>query len=353
MKAHISRASGRLLPVWASLCVLLYAALCLAGCGSVVVPFLPETTVTNLPSEDLLGPCLYALRLSEGPVITPGQPPVQIPQTSVLVIFERADSLSLFEDPKVIAAAQNLHMAMMYAYQCNAASFDDLQPDATKGPGRALFQSLNQFAVSLNHPELAQANVFLTGFSAAGYLTVTTAIEYPRRVLGTIPYAPASGVDDLDRVVVTAAAAKIPSLILVSATDIAAGDQKPFFLFDRGWAQGASWGFASQHALNHCCVDSIAPILIPWMTAVFTGDTGTQANGLVSLNAQSTPAPATIAFQIASDGSFDPFGYQDFFFGQASILPSADETAEPFQAWMPDQTSAEAWLAWVTNPNGN
>ena len=271
----------------------------------------------------------------------------------MLVVFERSDSLKLFEDPTLIAAAQGMHMAMLYAYQCNAASFDDLQPDATEGPGRALFQGLNQFAVSLNHPELAQANVFLTGFSAAGYLSVTTALEYPGRVLGTIPYAPAAAVDDLDTVVVTPAAARIPSLILVSATDIAAGDQKPFFLFDRGWGQGAPWGFASQHALNHCCVDSVAPILIPWMSAIFTEYTAAQTNGLVALKSLNAPAAPVVAFQIASDGSFDPFGYQDFFFGLASILPSADGAAEPFQAWLPDQASAQAWLTWVTNPNGN
>ncbi len=331
----------------------MFATLLTAGCGSIGVPFLPETTVANLASEDLTGPCTYALRLAEGPVVTPGQPPVQIPQTSVLVIFERADSLKLLEDPTVIAAAQGMHMAMMYAYQCNAASFDDLQPDAAKGPGRALFQALNQFAASLNHPELAGANVFLTGFSAAGYLAVTTALEYPSRVLGTIPYAPASGVDDLDTVVVTPAAAKIPSLILVSATDVAAGDQKPFFLFDRGWAQGAPWGFASQHALNHCCVDSIAPVLIPWMTAVFTEYTTAQANGLLALKPLNVPAAPVVAFQVASDGSFDPFGYQDFFFGSASILPSPEGAGEPFEAWLPDQASAEAWLAWVNNPDGN
>ena len=335
--------------VWA--CALL-GVLFLTGCGSVGEPFLPETTVANLPGEDLAGPCTYALRVAEGPVVPPALQPTQIPQTGVLVVYEREDSLTLFDDPTVIATAQGLHLAMLYAYQCDAASFDDLQPNASDGPGRALFQALDQFAVSLNHPELASANVFLTGFSAAGYLAVTTAAEYPRRILGTIPYAPASSIYDIGSLDVTPALAKVPSLILVSATDVAAGDQRPFFLFQSGWAQGSPWGFASQHSLNHCCVDSIAPILNPWVTGIFEGYTSPASSGLVSLQGEPVPAPATVGFQIASDGSFDPFGYQDFYFGSASILPASTQ-GEPFEGWLPNQTTAQEWLTWVTNPNGN
>ena len=57
----------------------MWATLLTAGCGSIAVPYLPETTVANLPSEDLTGPCTYAIRLAEGPVVIPGQPTVQIP----------------------------------------------------------------------------------------------------------------------------------------------------------------------------------------------------------------------------------------------------------------------------------
>ena len=338
-------------PAWLWALVLLCVTLLTAGCGTVGAPFLPETTVANLPGEDLAGPCTYALRLTPGPVVTPGQPATQIPQTGVLVIFEREDSLTLFDDPTVIAVAQQLHMAMVYAYQCDAASFDDLQPLATAGPGRALFQALDQFATSLNHPELADANVFLTGFSAAGFLTVTTALEYPNRVLGTISYAPGSSYASLNDVPVSPATAQIPSLILVSATDVAAGDELPFFLFQRGWAQSAPWGFASQHALNHCCVDSIAPILNPWIMAIVSNYTKTQANGLLSLSPNIAPVSPTVAFQIAVDGSFDPLGYKDYYFGSYSILPST--AGGPYEAWLPDPAATQAWVTWTTNPNGN
>ena len=334
-------------PVWAS--AFFAATLLTTGCGTNAIPLLPETTVANLPSEDLAGPCTYAMRLVEGPVVTPGQPATQIPQTGVLVVFERGDSLSLFEDPAVIATAQQLHLAMMYAYQCNAASFNDLQSNAGAGPGRALFQALNQFAVSLKHPELGNANVFLTGFSAAGFLSVTTARDFPGRVLGTIPYAPASAYADLNQIQVSAALAQIPSLILVSGKDVAAGDQLPFFLFLRGWEQGAPWGFASQRAVNHCCVDSIAPLLIPWITAVFHKDTTAGPNGLVSLNSGISPVAPSVAFEITVDGSFDPLGFQNFYLGSYSILPAT--SGGPFEAWLPDAATTQAWVSWITNPN--
>ena len=343
---------GRFLrSVWLQTIVLSCVLLLTAGCGTIAVPYLPETTVANLPGEDLAGPCTYALRLTNGPVLIPGQPPTQIPQTGVLVIFERDDSLTLFDDATVIATAQQLHMAMLYAYQCDAASFDDLQPNATKGPGRAMFQALSQFAVNLNHPELASANVFLAGFSAAGVLSVTTALEYPNRTLGVISYAPGTNYLNVAAIDVTPALARIPALILVSATDVAAGDQLPFFLFQSGWSQGAPWGFASQHALNHCCVDSIAPMLNPWITAIATNYTTTGSSGLLTLSDKIAPVSPTVAFQIYVDGSFDPVGYQDFYFGSYSILPST--SGGPFEAWLPDPTVTQAWVTWITNANGN
>lgn len=335
--------------VW--FCLLGALGLFATGCGTNVIPYLPETTVANLPSEDLAGPCTYAIRVAQGPA-TPGLPPTQIPQTAVLVVFERSDSLKLFDDEAVIAEAQKLHMAMLYAYQCDAASFNDLQPLATAGPGRALFQALNQFSQSLGHPELATANVFLTGFSAAGYLSVSTASAYPNRVLGTIPYAPASSFYDVGSFAVSPALAKIPSLILVSATDIAAGDQRPLFLFEEGRAQGAPWAFGSQHALNHCCVDSIESVLVPWVDSIFTQDTTVASNGLVSLQPLQGAALPKVAFQITPDGSFDPFGWQDFTLGDP-VISSVYSATSPYQGWLPDQTTAQAWLTWVTNPNGN
>ena len=203
----------------------------------------------------------------------------------------------------------------------------------------------------MNHPELASANVFLTGFSAGGYLSVSIAAQFPNRVLGTIPYAPASAYFDLDDLAVPPALANVPSLILVSSTDVLAGDQRPLFLFQRGWVQGAPWGFASQHFRNHCCVDSVAPILNLWVPAIVNNFTTGGANGLFVPQPPSRPVAPTVAFQPVVDGNFDPFGWQDFYFATASILPSP--TAGPYTAWMPDQGSAQAWITWVTNPDGN
>lgn len=331
--------------------LLLCAVLFTIGCGQNFVPLLPETTVTNLPGEDLAGPCTYALRVTPGPVLAPNQPASAISQTGVLVVFERGDSLTLFDDATVIANAQRFHLAMLYAYQCNAASFDDLQFDAAVGPGRALFQALNQFAVSLNHPELASANVFLTGFSAGGFLSITVANQYPNRVLGTVPYAPASAYANVSDVSVPAAAARIPSLILVSAEDRAAGDQLPLFYFQRGWAMGAPWGFASQPSYNHCCVDSIAPMLNVWLAAIASDYSSAAPNGLLALTPQTLPAPPSVTFQIDVDGNFDPFGWQDFTLSYPSVLPA--NAGGPYQAWLPNQATTQEWLNWISTTPQN
>ena len=353
MTGNLLRAFRLLWPV----CVLATAVAGLTGCGTVTAPWLPETTVAPLAGEDLSGPCTYSLRLAQAtPALSNNQPgnpiPVTfVPQTGVLVIFERDDSITLFDDPTLIATAQKLQMAMLYANQCNAASFDDLQADAAKGPGRALFQALDQFAVSTAHPELATANVVLNGFSAGGYLAVSLLNAYPSRVLGAVPYAPASGYYDLDQLRVTAGGAKIPMLILASGNDIAAGTHRPYNLFLRGWQENAPWGFGVQHLVNHCCTDSVAPLLEPWLTAVMQKDLQASAAGQTVRNQQAVPAPPTVLFQFSFDNLFDAIGWEDFDISSASILPSTAGGSQP--AWLPDVETAKAWLTWVTNPKGN
>ncbi len=323
----------------------------LTGCGTVGSVYLPETSVAALPGEDLTGPCVYSLRLVSGPVPAPGAPPAFVTQTGVLVIFERGDSANVFRDPRVIAMAAQLHMAMMFAYQCDAKSYADMQVDAALGPGRALFTALSQFAVITGHPELRNANLIPFGFSAGGYLTATLTNAYPSRVLGAIPFAPASPQVDLDNVAVTPGAAGVPMLILANGDDVDAGTQRPINLYFRGWTIGAPWAFAVQNGTGHCCSDSAVSLLVPWVTALMGQQTTISAGGQAMLKPQANPAMPVVRFYCSPDGQVDVFFNNTCSFPTASVLPSVAGGA--YVGWMPDTVSAQAWLRWVTYPQTN
>ena len=331
----------RILRLGLCVCALLFASGLATGCGAVTGPYTPKTSVAPLPTDDLSQPCRYDMVLSAPQVV----------QAGVLVIFERADSATLFQDPAVRAMAVQQHLAMVYAYQCNAASFNDLQWDAAKGPGRALFLALSQFATETEHPELATANVILYGFSAAGYLAVTMTKDYPGRVLGAIPDAPATAYANFDLEAATSAIAQIPMLILANAEDMQAGTQRPFDFFVRGHGMGAPWGFGVQNGTGHCCTDSTSSLLIPWVTAVMTEYTVPSTTGSVTLRPNIGPVAPTVAFTCSYDHQSDVLGEGDCSLTSVSILPAMNGGV--ITAWLPDATVAHAWYAWVTNPTTN
>ena len=264
---------------------------------------------------------------------------------------ERSDSKELYQDPAVRAMATQLNLSLLYAYECDAKSFHDLQYDASKGPGRALFQALSQFATLTEHPELATANVVVYGFSAAGYLSMTMTNDYPGRVLGAILDAPATGYADLNDVAVSATAANIPLLILANADDTQAGTQRPFNLFIRGQAMGAPWGFGVQNATGHCCTDSTRSLLVPWITAIMQDYTTTSTTGQAVLRTGLNSLAPSVQFTCNYDGFADVLGEGDCAFVSVSILPAS--AGGLVTAWLPDATVADAWYAWVTDPNTN
>ena len=321
-------------------------ALVLTGCGTVVQPWGPTTTVAPLVSEDLAAPCKYQMHLASNPAPN-GVVPAPLQQRGVVVIFERADSVDLYDDPAVQAMAHNLQFATMFAYQCDAASFDDLQFDATKGPGRTLFQALNQFAEITGHTELANANVILTGFSAGAYLSMTITNAYPQRVLGTVLDAPADSHANLQYLAVSPLAAQVPTLILANSGDISAGTHRPLAFFQQAWSQGARWGFGVKNGLGHCCTDEIAPLMDQWVTSVVQSQSTVTAAGLVSLEPASAPPAPAIQFACVPNATFDVFGWQNCDISDPSVVSSEAITLQP--GWMPDATSAQAWLKWVAN----
>lgn len=336
MSGSLLRTAGAL----ARICALVGVLVLTSGCGMIGGPT-ATTSVTPLPGEELAGPCIYDLQLT-APKVT---------QTGVLVIFERGDSAALFADTDVQAMTAKLSMAMVYAHQCNSVPGGDIQADGNVGPGRALFTALTQFASMTKHPELANADVVLFGFSAGGVLSITTTNAFPERVLGAIPFAAGDAQLNLANEGVTAGAARVPMLILANADDPASGTQLSYNFFKRGWAVGAPWGFAVQNGTGHCCTDSSKSLLIPWVTAIMQGQTTSSPTGQAVLKAQTVPVSPTVRFLCSPDGITDGQGSTNCHISSESVLPAT--SGGPDSAWLPDATTAAAWVNWVSNPATN
>jgi hypothetical protein len=301
----------------------------LAACGSGYHAGTVSTSVAALPGEDLAGPCTYDLTLSSP----------QAQQAGVLVVFERGDSAYLYADPAVQGMAAKLNLAMVYAHQCNAISTGDLQPDAAQGPGRALLLALTQFSQSTGHAELATAKVYLFGFSAAGALSMTFVNAYPNRVAGAITLAAASSTINPANIAIDAPAAQVPMLILANAIDGIAGTANSLSFFKQGRGMNARWGFGVQNETGHCCDDSVASVLVPWITEVASGTVG-----------GTTTAESMVHFVCSPDGVLDSYGQQNCSFTAEGL---GSGSAPAVNAWMPGPSTASAWLTWVTDPVQN
>ncbi len=347
------------------ICALAGALMLLTGCGFKLAGPAETVSVATLASEDLSGPCKFDLNMPDQALTALGEAPTASTpapkEVAALVIYERGNSADLFNDNQVQNMAAALHMVTVFAHQCNSKSHGDIQADATKGQGRTLFQALQQYSVDSKHPEIAGLKVVVSGFSAAGVLSTTLVNAYPDRVLGFLPYASGSIWVDLETIPVTAAAAKVPALVLANAYDPNSGVMRSLRYFQRGWSQGAPWGFGVQNHTGHCCVNSIRDVMIPWVTALVepleTGAVLTSADAAATAaTTAAKPRSAgvvlpTVRFTCYTDGFYDSYGESNCWIPSASILPSTDGGSEA--GWLPNTTAADAWLKWVQSADTN
>ena len=316
----------------------------LTGCGAGVFGPAPgtvvstsATTVSVYPetTEDLSGPCLFDLRLPAGGSAASG----------ILVVYERGDTESFYDDASVQATADSLHLAMLFAHECDAYTTGSFQADATKGPERVLLAALTELAASSAHPELNTGQLILFGYSAAGVLTATMTEIIPSRVLGAIEYIAGDAYVDLDQVSVSAAVAQVPTLVLDNALDQKSGTTRGMNYFLRGLALNAPWAYGVQHATDHCCSLSTRPLVLPWITALST------TGGTLPLNPATFSASVYGVFACVGNTTMDVFGNTNCEISAAS-LQTAKPASSPY-GWLPDKSSGDAWLAWVLNPATN
>lgn len=265
--------------------------------------------------------------------------------TDTLVVFERGDTRSFYDDFSVQAAADRLHLAMVFAHECDASTTGSFQADATRGPERVLTAALAELAVSSGHAELSTAPLILFGYSAAGVLTATMTQTIPSRILGAIEYMPGDVYVDLDQVGVNAATAQVPTLILDNALDEKSGTTRGINFFLRGLGYNATWAYGVQHATDHCCSLSTRPLVLPWIADLTSG------GGSLPLNPASFSSPIYGAFSCLPNTTVDVFGETNCVISTASLQNS--RPVSTMYGWLPDKNSGNAWLAWVLNPITN
>ena len=306
--------------------VALLLSLMAAGCGSTHTRIDSTTEVSVLPKEDLSGPCVFQLTLAEQVSI----------QRGVIVIYERGDSVQVFGSPELRQMAQQLQFSIVFAQECDAKSYRDLQSDPTKGPGRVLFQALSQFASATGHSELSNAGVILYGFSAGGVLAAEMASYAPDRVLGVVGYASGSAHQDVSAFRAVPAALAIPSLFLANALDVQAGTTRSHDYFTKGRARGAVWAYGVQQGEGHCCTRTTLPVVVPWMAAVIAAESHSASQGW---------------FICSPNGVKDAQKKQDCSVTSAGLGVVAAAGGE--SVWLPDAASSQKWLTWVTNTAQN
>ncbi len=130
--------------------------------------------------------------------------------------------------------------------------------------------------------------------------------------------------------------------------------------FQRGWQQGAPWGFGVQNHTGHCCTLSTRDVMIPWVNALVAplekGATIPTNPTIASLGFQAQAQSGgavlpTVRFLCYTDGFYDSYGEADCWIPSASILPST--VGGPEAGWLPNADAADAWLKWVTSPGTN
>ena len=290
------------------------------------------THVSPSAGDDLAGPCFYDLLLQDS----------SEPVKGIWVIYDRPDSSAIWGNSGLRALALRFHLGLIFAYQCNAASYPDIQSDGRKGPARTLSTALTQFATLSSHPEVASAKLALFGFSAAGVLSLTTAETMPARILTIVTYDAGSAPLELRQLTPSSELEGIPILMLGSGADNMAGTSMSQQYFLKGRAAGAPWAFAVQPGVGHCCNAYAAPILVAWTRSVIPlrqspTDIATAVDPALGGHGTYTCTP---------DGVTDGRGYTDCQFTAAAALTSP-QTPNPTAAWLPDPAFAEAWLSWT------
>ena len=166
-----------------------------------------------------------------------------------------------------------------------------------------------------------------------------------------VQYAAGAQYIDLDNVAVSPAAAALPALLMANADDDASGTARSHRYFQRGRALGAPWAYAVQNATGHCCNLSTRSVVIPWLQAIAAANASTTS---ALITGKQRPQNGTLShFLCTPNGVTGPDDEPNCSFTAASLGTAPMDSLQEDNGWLPDLTSGNAWLTWVTSKTTN
>jgi dienelactone hydrolase len=294
-----------------------------------------RTYVAPTSTETMQGPCEYELTLRDA----------SKPVRAVFVIVERGWQMgNLYFDPEVVTFAERNDLALVLARHCRAKTDEDMDIVPEHGIGRALLQSLKQFAQQSHHPELAGSRLILFSFSGGGSMVARMVAYVPDRMLAAIEYAPGHREPiGINTVTLPEAAISVPQFIIANGADDRCGTQRPYAYFEQ-YHDRAPMTFMVQNRVPHCCVTNVTSIVLLWLDDVINQGLSSKDNSPRAIDR----THAWKGFIKTEDSGVKSWRTEPVWnVADAWIKPYGDPAPSGAQdvGWLPSKRFADAWLA--------
>ncbi len=294
-----------------------------------------RTYVAPTSTETMQRPCEYELTLRDA-----GKP-----VRAVFVVIERGWQVgNLYFDADVTRFAERHDIALILARHCRAKTEEDMDIIPEHGIGRALLQSLNQFAQLTRHPELAESKLILFSFSGGGSMVARMVAYAPERILAAILYAPGHRETiGIDTVELPEASLSVPQFIIANGADDRCGTQRPYAYFEK-YRRRAPLTFMVQNRVPHCCVMNVVHTVLAWLEEVVDLRLSTDSKQPAAIDL----SQAWRGFIKTEDSGVRSFQTEPVWnVTDAWIVP--DNSPAPAGAqdagWLPSKRFAKGWLA--------
>lgn len=244
----------------------------------------------------------------------------------VLVPGLNGDGRGMLNDGAWQALAVKYHLALVSCFMQGG----DYHA-AAKGTGDALLEALKSFSTQAGHPEIADAPLLLYGESAGGQFNYNFVLWKPERVMTFVVNKGAYY--NLDHPSLRTCA--VPGLFFLGMTDSDLRIKNITALWKEGRSRGALWALTPQPNSGHE-FSKTAPVARVFFEAVLKVRLPGDSSSLDS----SSP---TMTDMQENQGWIGDLTSHDIHAG------ASDSDADRSAAWLPDETSANAWKAFVSN----